>query len=48
MNNRTVSLLPQNSIGKYGIQDSEKASVGTPLHIVDFEDIITACRNPKA
>lgn len=48
MNNRTVSLLPQNSIGKYGIQDSEKAAVGTPLHIVDFDSIITACRSPKA
>lgn len=48
MNNRTVSLLPQNSIGKYGIQDSEKASVGTPLHIVNFDDIITACRSTKA
>lgn len=48
MNNRTVSLLPQNSIGKYGPQDSEKASVGTPLKIVDFDDIITTCRNPKA
>ena len=48
MNNRTVSLLPQISIGKYGIQDSEKASVGTPLKIVDFDDIITACRSEKA
>ena len=48
MNNRTVSLLPQNSIGKYGIQDSEKAAVGTPLHIVKFDDIISACRSPKA
>lgn len=48
MNNRTVSLLPQNSFGKYGIQDSEKATAGTPLHIVDFDDIITTCRNPKA
>ena len=48
MNNRTVSLLPQNSIGKYGrSQDSEKATVDTPLHIVKFEDIITTCRNPK-
>ena len=47
MNNRTVSLLSQNSIGKYGIQDSEKAAVGTPLKIVDFDDIITTCRNPK-
>ena len=45
---RTVSLLPQISQGKYGIQDSEKASVGTPLKIVDFDDIITACRSPKA
>ena len=45
---RTVSLLPQNSISKYGnIQDSEKASVGTHLEIVDFDDIITTCRNPK-
>ena len=48
MNNRTVSLLPQNSFGKYGIQDSEKATVDTPLHIVYFDKIITACRNPKA
>ena len=48
MNNRTVSLLPQISKGKYGIQDSEKAAVGTPLHIVKFDDIITACRNQKA
>ena len=48
MNNRTVSLLPQISEGKYGKQDSEKASVGTPLHIVDFDDIISACRSPKA
>ena len=48
MNNRTVSLLPQNSKVKNRIQDSEKAAVGTPLHIVDFDDIITACRNPKA
>ena len=45
---RTVSLLSQKSIGKYGIQDSEKASVGTPLHIVDFDDIISACRHEKA
>ena len=45
---RTVSLLPQKSIGKYGIQDSEKAAVGTPLHIVDFDDIISACRSQKA
>ena len=45
---RTVSLLPQNSIGKYGNkQDSEKATVDTPLHIVDFDDVITTCRNPK-
>ena len=45
---RTVSLLPQNSIGKYGRpQDSEKATVDTPLHIVDFDDVITTCRNPK-
>ena len=49
MNNRTVSLLPQKSIGKYGRpQDSEKAAVGTPLYIVYFDKIITACRNPKA
>ena len=48
MNNRTVSLLPQISKCKYRIQDSEKASVGTPLHIVKFDDIIKACRSPKA
>lgn len=48
MNNRTVSLLPQKSIGKYGIQDSEKAAVGTPLHIIYFDKIIDACRSPKA
>ena len=48
MNSRTVSLLPQISEGKYGIQDCEKASVGTPLHIVYFDKIITACRSPKA
>ena len=48
MNNRTVSLLPQNSKFKYRIQDSEKASVGTPLHIVKFDEIITACRSKKA
>ena len=48
MNNRTVSLLPQKSIGKYGIQDSEKAAVGTPLHIIYFDRIIDACRSPKA
>lgn len=45
---RTVSLLPQKSLGKYGIQDSEKAAVGTPLHIVDFDSIISACRHEKA
>ena len=45
---RTVSLLPQKSLGKYGLQDSEKAAVGTPLHIVKFDDIIAACRSPKA
>lgn len=45
--NRTVSLLPQKSIGKYGPQDSEKATEGTPLNIVKFDDIITTCRNPK-
>ena len=45
---RTVSLLPQKSIGKYGIQDSEKAAVDTPLHIVDFDSIISACRHEKA
>lgn len=48
MNNRTVSLLPQISEGKYGKQDCEKAAVGTPLHIVYFDKIITACRSPKA
>lgn len=47
MNNRTVSLLPQISEGKYGKQDCEKATVGTPLHIVDFDDIITTCSNQK-
>ena len=45
---RTVSLLPQISEGKYGKQDCEKAAVGTPLHIVDFDSIISACRSPKA
>ena len=45
---RTVSLLPQISEGKYGYQDCEKATVGTHLEIVDFDDIIVACRSPKA
>ena len=44
---RTVSLLSQKSIGKYGYQDCEKATVGTPLKIVDFDFVIKFCRNPK-
>ena len=47
MNTRTVSFLPQNTRGKYGYQDCEKATVGTPLKIVDFDFVIKFCRNPK-
>ena len=47
MNTRTVSFLPQNTRGKYGHQDCEKATVGTPLKIVDFDFVIKFCRNKK-